>query len=709
MRAALPVLCLLAAAVLAAQTPAAKPPAARPAAPSYKDLKYPTLRPIQIPPVATFTLPNGLRLYLLEDHELPLVSGTALVRTGNLFDPADKVGLATVTGMVMRTGGTRTKTGDQLDVELENIAASVEAGIGESTGSVSFSTLKENTDEVLGVFHDVLTAPEFRQDKIDLAKTQLRSSIARRNDDEHGIAQREFANIVYGRSTPYGWQIEYATVNRIQREDLLGFYRRYFFPANTMLAIRGDFSTAQMKARIEKLFADWTVEQPKVPAFPAVQRESAAGVYLASKNDVTQTAFVVGHLGGMVSDRDFPALEVMADILGGGFSSRLFRKVRTQLGYAYSISADWGADFDHPGLFRISGSTKSASTTDTIQAVQQEIERIRSGEVSESELQIAKDTALNSMVFEFDTKAKTLGRLLTYEYFGYPKDFIQRYQKALAAVSRADVLRVAREHLSPKDLTIVAVGKPEDFGKPLSALGAPVKTLDLTIPEPPSEKAAADPGSLAKGKQLLQRVQEAVGGAAKLAAVRDVVEVIDFRLDQSAGGMKVKQTDQWLEPNHFRQDSEMPFGKISAYSDGQSGWVHTPQGTGPLGAAQLKQVQGDLFRLYFRFLLSDQIPGRTVTAVSDDTLEISDREGHSARLVVNSQTGLPEKVTYESVQMAGTPMAVEDRYADFQEVNGLKVPHKITIERGGRKFADLTVMEYKLNTGLKPEDLKKQP
>src|ERR1051326_7724999 len=182
-------------------------------APSYKDLKYPALRPIQIPDIATFTLPNGMKLYLLEDHELPLVNGTALVRTGNLFDPADRVGLASLTGTVMRSGGTASQTGDQLNEQLENIAASVESSIGESSGSVSFSALKENTAEVLSIFKDILTAPEFRQDRLDLAKSQLRSSISRRNDNAESIAEREFTDILYGKDTPYGWSEEYATVN----------------------------------------------------------------------------------------------------------------------------------------------------------------------------------------------------------------------------------------------------------------------------------------------------------------------------------------------------------------------------------------------------------------------------------------------------------------------------------------------------------------
>ena len=275
---------------------------------SYKDLRFPPLRAIETPKIDVVALPNGMRLYLLEDRELPLVHGTALVRTGNLFDPPDKVGLATMTGMVMRTGGTSAKTGEQLDEELENAAAHVESDIGEGSGSVSFSALKENAAAVMSVFHDVLTSPEFRQDKIDLAKSQLHSSIARRNDDAHGILEREFASILYGRDNPYGWDDTHAAIDRITRTGLQNFYKRYFFPKNVMLAVWGDFDSAQMKAQVEKLFADWTVEQEPVPEFPKVTGKNAAGTYLAEKRDVAQTFFSMGQMGGQLNDKDYPAL-----------------------------------------------------------------------------------------------------------------------------------------------------------------------------------------------------------------------------------------------------------------------------------------------------------------------------------------------------------------------------------------------------------------
>lgn len=464
-------------------------PASQPTVPTNPaELKFPPLKPIAIPNVATFTLPDGMKVYLLEDHELPLISGVARVRTGNLFDPQNKIGLATITGMTIRTGGAKDATGDEWSINLENLASTVESEIGETSGSVSFSSLKENTSATMAIFKAALTAPEFRQDKIDLAKVEIDSGISRRNDEPGDVAGREFADIIYGKDTPYGWQEEYATVARITRSDIQDFYKRYFFPKNTLLAVWGDFDAAAMKADLEKLFADWTAEQEAVPAFPKVSAKPAPGLYQATRRDVTQTFFAIGQLGGEVRDQDYAALEVMTRILGGGFQSRLFQRVRTKMGAAYDIGAQWAAEYDHPGLFEISGSTKATSTVDTIRAIYQEMERIRTTEVGADELKIARETALNSLVFAFDSRTKTLGRMLAYEYYGYPKDFIQQYQKALEAVTPADVLRVAKEHLDTVGFTTVAVGNPDMYVPGLGALGSTVHPIDLTIPAPEEPK-----------------------------------------------------------------------------------------------------------------------------------------------------------------------------------------------------------------------------
>lgn len=695
---------MLVPALLIAQVPA-----------TYKAIKFPPMKQVKIPKVEEATLSNGMKVYLLENHELPLVSGIALVRTGNLFDPADKVGLASITGGVMRSGGTSKKSGDAIDEELENIAASVESQIGESFGTVSFSMLKEQTDQVMGIFHDVLTDPAFREDKLALTKTQLRSGIARRNDDARSVSHREFTDLLYGRGTPYGWEMQYATVDNISRNDLVDFYRRYYFPANVILAVQGDFAGAEMKARLERLFGGWNAKESLVPPFPKVVSEAKAGTYLAVKTDVTQTNFMMGQMGGTLRDKDYPALQVMADILGGGFRSRLFQKVRTQLGYAYDISADWGANYDHPGLFEISGSTKSASTTEALLAARAEVEKIRSLEVTGEELETAKQTVVNSFVFNFDTPSKTLNRLITYRYFGYPDDFIFDYQKKVAAVTRADILRVAKEYLDPAKMIVVAVGNPAEMKKPLRDLGMPVSEIDLTIPDGKPTASAAKPnfglpgapeypeGMLEKKPALamLARLQNALGGAEALRKVRDFEITSDAQVAPSAGGLKVTQTNQFLLPGTFRQENVLPFGKVISYYDSGAGWLSTPQGLMGIQASQGEQIEVELFRNWFSLALSDRVKSRTLK-VDDGKLVIADGK-HSVALTLDER-GLPLKQAYS---LSGAP--VEEEYSDWRETDGVRLPYKVTVTQKGLKYLDATVKTVKFNVGLTKEKMGKQP
>ena len=724
------VLLLLIAALPGLAQQAAPKPATAPAPPvpaSYKDLKFGTLRQVQIPKVEETTLPNGMKLYLLENHELPIVRGLALVRTGNLFDPADKIGLASVTGELIRTGGTAKKSGNQIDEELENIAASIESQIGEELGSVSFSTLKERTAEVLSTFHDVLTGPAFRQDRFELIRSQMHGTIQRRNDDAHGIAQREFSDAIYGPNTPYGWRMEHATVDNIKRDDVEAFYKRYYFPANVILSVQGDFSAPEMKATLEKLFADWTVTQPPVPAFPKVNSQPKPGIRLAVKTDVTQTSVSLGHLGGVLNDKDYPALQVMADILGGGFQSRLFQKVRTQLGYAYEINAFWGADYDHPGIFEITGSTKAASTTETLKAITAELERIRTAEVTEEELQSAKDTVINGFVFNFDTPSKTLNRLLTYRYFGYPDDFIFQYQKAVQQVTRADILRVAKQYIDPTKFVTVAVGNPKDFKTPLTALG-PVSDIDLTIPPPakgaqgqPRATAAVtpqpapearqppplpSPDAAANGKALLAKMLQALGGEAKVSTVVDMTQKTELALDASVGGLHATQTEVWLAPSGYREEDVLPFGKIITYSDGATGWMSTPQGVGPIPAQEQGQIGFEIFRKWFPLALSGRDPERTIAEKGSKIL-IADKKGNSVEIAIDLTTGLPVSETYKQ---AGAPNnTIVETFGDWQESGGVKLPHKSSITQNGKHFADIHVNSIALNQGITRDQISKKP
>jgi len=453
----------------------------------YKNLRYPRLGDIEIPDVERLTLANGMQLFLVEDHELPLIEISARIRTGSIYEPADKTGLASITGIVMRTGGTTSRTGDELDEQLERIAASVETGIGLNSGSASMSVLKEDIDTGLAILADVLMNPAFREDKIMLAKIRHRSSIARRNDNVSSIALREYEKLIYGPESVYARHSEYATIENISRDDLVAFHEKFFKPNNIMLAVIGDFDTGQMIKKIEKAFEGWQKADIDFPDVAQVRYEFKPTANVVRKEDINQSNIFLGHIGGMMNDPDYFALIVMNRILGGGFTGRLFKNIRSREGLAYSVFGVYSANYDFPGVFYVGCQTKSESTVYAIRAMINEVKKMTEAEVTNEELALAKESYLNSFVFNFDSKGEIVSRLMTYAYYGYPEDFLQKAKENIEKVTKSDVLRVAREHLKPDKMQMLAVGRPQDFDEPLSVFG-PVNEIDITIPPPPAPK-----------------------------------------------------------------------------------------------------------------------------------------------------------------------------------------------------------------------------
>jgi zinc protease len=461
-----------------------QPPATAAPARHYTELTFPPLPEVEIPEYSRYTLENGMVVYLMEDHELPLVSGTVLVKTGERMEPAEQTGLAGITAEVMRSGGTRQHSADELNQLLEQRAASVEAGMSTAFGSVSFNALSQDLDLVLDLFAEVIQDPLFPQEKLDLANVQRQGAIARRNDNPNDIAGRELQKLIYGKSSPYARTVEYATLANIARLDLVNFYQRFYRPDQMILGIAGDFDSTQMRSLIKQKFGSWRpsgAAQP--PAIPAVEPTRPGGIFLVDQPQLTQSYIQMGHLGGQLDNPDVFSLYVMNGVLNG-FGGRLFNEVRSRQGLAYVVYAAWSPQYDYPGKFIAAGQTQSATTVPFIQAVQQELKQLQTTPITATELAYAKDSILNSFVFNFQQPEQTLSRLMRYEYFGYPLDFLFRYQRGVKATTIADVQRVAQTYLKPEDTITLVVGNAKAIQPPLTALQQPVTPVDITIPPP---------------------------------------------------------------------------------------------------------------------------------------------------------------------------------------------------------------------------------
>ncbi len=663
-------------------------------------------------------LPNGMVVFLQEDHELPLIGATARIRGGSRIEPAAKTGLVSLYGEVLRTGGTKTQTGDQLDDYLEIRAAKVEPDGNADSTTLSLSCLKEDFNDVFKVFSDLLREPEFRADKLELAKREAADSISRRNDEASDVASREAGKLAYGKDNPYVREPEYATVAAVTRQDLVDWHKNYVHPNNMILGIVGDFDSAKMEAKLREAFGGWAkgpaAKTPEIQFAPA-----KPGYYLIKREDVNQTWIRMVGLGTTRKNPDYYAIEVFNEAFGGGFSARLIQSIRTAQGLAYAVGGGIGTRFDHPGMLQLAMATKSESTVHAIEALYEQIDKLQSKPIDDQELSRSKDTILNNFVFNFDTPDKVLRERMAYEYYGYPPDFLERYRAGIEKVTTADVARVASKYLHKDQLAVLVTGNTAQFDKPISSLG-PVSEVDVTIPPPPGENApqagAADEkkDSNPEGKSLAAKVVQALGGAEKVNSVKSVKSALT--VTQQSGGMPgpVQMSTVIVFPDHMKSDLEMPQGAFSI--------IVTPAAAFVVAAGKvvqelppsrredsMAQVHRDL--IYVAQHISD--PAFSFTAAGmeksgDVNTAIVDVSGPgvSLRWFVDPQSGKVVRETYKGAGQAG-PVDTETSFSDWKEVEGLNLPFHRENKQGGAVASTVQFTSFQFNPPVDPKIFEK--
>jgi len=683
---------------------------------NYRDLQYPTLPKFEIPRPTVFTLKNGLQVFLMEDHELPLIEVTARIRTGSNYEPADKTGLAQLMGEVQRTGGTARQTGDQIDDFLAARAANIETGIGADSGTASMDCLKADFDDVFKVYGEILRAPAFAQEKLDLAKVAENTGIARRNDSVGSIASRELARLVYGADSPLARLTEYATVKAVTRDDLVAWHKKYYQPNHILLGISGDFNAAEMRQKIEAAFGDWPAG-PELSA-PALtyRKEPAPGYYFIEKSDVNQANIVFGHLGIETRNPDFFPVQVMNEVLGGGFASRMFSNVRSKKGLAYNVYGSLGSDFRHPGLLRAGLQTKSSTTIKAIEAVKAEILGIIERPPSEEELKRAKDGILNSFVFHYDSKGKILAQQMTYAFFGFPADFLEQYRANIEKVTIADVSRVARQYVHPDQLAILVVGKAADFDQPLTSLGK-VTTLDITIPPPADATPKVDRSvaALAAGKETWAKVVKTMGGEAltKTTSLRSAASV---NLKTGGQSMTLKQATTIVFPNQSRQVITTPMGDQTAVINGEEGFMIMGGKVQPMPAAMLQDQKKEQARNLLYLLRYHDDPGLELIAAGREKLEgaecqilATSLKGVESRLWV-APDGKVVKQAYQGTNpLTRAPGMVESTLSDYRLEGGLLIPHQQARRIDGEEIMTITIESFEVNPKVAADSFQQPP
>lgn len=681
----------------------------------WKDIKYPPLHSMKIQQPKRIALDNGMVIFLQEDHELPLVNGRAVIRGGAREEPAAKAGVVEVYGEVWRTGGTKTKTGDQFDDYLEARAAKVETSGDIDSTEISFDALKGDFDDVFSVFIDLLQNPELREDKIALAKNQINTGIARRNDNPMQIASREATKLTYGASSPYARAPEYYTVTAVTRDDLINWHETYVHPNNIIIGVTGDFDSKKMEARLRKAFSSWK-RGPQFKAATIEFPETKPGLYFIAKDDVNQSNIRMTHLGIRRDNPDYYAVQVMNEVLGGGFSARLFTNVRSKKGLAYFVGGGVGNAYDHPGEFAIGMGTKSETTAAAIDALNEELDNLQKTPATAEELQKAKESILNSFVFANDSKEKILSQQMALEFYGYPLDLIQRYPGEIEKVTAEDVARAAHKYVHKDKVALLVVGKAADFDRPLSSFG-PVNTIDITIPEEDPAKAAAQPKPAAQAtmgaeaQALVAKMTEGLGGAAKLASITGTRQTGTMNAKTPQGDMALEMESIAIFPDRAIQKMSTPMGDMVVVMAPDASFMKSPMGVRDLPASQRENMAKELKRSPIYILKNSANFTFTVAGtekVGDVDAKIVDvsGEGLDARWSVDPSNGRIVRTSSKTMGMAGPGTQVVD-YSDWKDVDGIPVAYKRTITMNGEDNGSFVLKTFEVNPKVDPAMFEK--
>jgi len=440
--------------------------------------KAPELR---VPGWMKATLPNGIDLFVSEKHDLPLVSFSLMFMGGaDQFETASRRGVASLTASML-SEGTTTRDGEALSNALQLLGTSVSAGVGSESGSMGFVSTTGKFGQTLDILADMLLNSTFPAPALERLRGQRLVALNSSKAQPGAIASRVFPKVVYGTGHPFGQLVTEDTLKAITRDDIVAFHKAYFQPGRAAIVVVGDVTLPSVKTAVETALAKWPAGGSK-PSFtyPPLPAKAPTTIYLVDKPGAAQSTFAIGLPGPPRSTPDYYAIEVMNTLLGGMFQSRINANIREEKGLSYGVSSRF-AFGKGPGAFRAGGDIISAKSDVALNEFMKEFRGIQgSRPVTDDELQMSKNALAQSLPAMFASVSSIGSAIGTLWQLGLPDDYYQQYQKAINAVTKADLVRVAKQHIDLDHLSIVIVGDRATIEGPLKATGiAPIVGLDI--------------------------------------------------------------------------------------------------------------------------------------------------------------------------------------------------------------------------------------
>lgn len=699
----LTILFALSLAASAQNAPAAKvkaqPPA--PAAP----------RAYEFPKAASKTLANGLKVFVVEDHRLPLVSASLEVLAGNAYVEPAKSGLASTTAGLLREG-TATRSSQQLAKAIDTAGGSLSTSAGDDTASVSMTFMKSFAGLGFELMADITLNPAFAQEEIDRQMRQAQSGLAVQYADAEYLAPLAGARAMLGMH-PYAFPGSGtpATLASIKRDDIVAFYKANYAPNRAWMAIAGDVTPAEGFALAEKYFGGWKAAgrpDEKLPEPPAPK----AQVLILDMPNAVQTQIVVGHVGVPRNHPDYLALLLGNQIFGGSFNSRLNMKLRANEGLTYGANSGFEPN-RFAGLFQASTFTRTEKTAAAIGMLVDLLKEFKQNPATETEFREAQAYMSGVFGIQTETAGAVAGRVLSAEINGLGADYWQTYRQRVQALTREQAAAAIQRFLQPDKLSIIAVGNAKEFAKDLEKFG-PTRVIksdevDFTAPGLLKEKpkVTASPEGGAKAKALVSKALEAMGGREKLAALKDVTTVGKLKLTMPQGSFDADTTEEVLYPDRFKMVMKLPMGVITqAYASGEA-WMgqgtmvrDLPPNMAPELAKSVPAASGGIG------LLLAAAEGKAEAQLVDDTTVLWKSPAFEATLGFDAATGRLVKLTMKTLGMTG-PAEVVTSFDDFRAEGGLTLPYKESMAQNGQTVGVRTITERKVNSGLKPESFGK--
>ncbi len=662
-------------------------------------LKYPALKKFNIPVVLKTKTKNGIKIRLIKTDKLPLVNVVLIIKGGSVYDPTTKVSLADMTARMLRIGGTVKMNGEKVDAYLDSNGISIFIRSDLEMFVVNMSCLDEKLDKGLEILSKLLKTPGFDKKKLEEIKTQFYSTVQRRNDNPQPILSNEFNKVIYGENTPFSAVLEYEHIDNITMQDIKKEYKKFFAPDNILMGVSGQVKLNEVKKIIEKHFGNWN-NKADIPAYPSVTApKHDYKVAFASKESLNQNYITIGHIGFKQDEKLEATIKVFNSIFSQGMDSRLFNKVRTELGLTYGISGGIISNEWHKGKVAFSTFTKSESTIPVIKAIFGEINKIRKGKVTKKELSNAKNYFMNSYVFKFSTPEKVLYTKLSEEFYGEDENAQVKLMENIKKVTADDVYKLVQKYLHPEQMTVVVVGNKKLIKGNLSEIGK-VKTLDISI-KPPAIKEVipeATPESLKRGKKIIKNLfKKKYKGYKKLKSLKT-----SFTMSMKARGMQmaIDMNLRMVYPNKSYTEISVMGMKFTEIVDGKKGVRNQMGKKIQITAKEIKSRQfGREYDMYhnmkdykFQYLKDVKIKGAIYSVVY---ITKSDNKKWK-KLFINKKTGYIEITESMSSQpnAVGVTRTVS---SDFRIISGIPFDFKSEVYLKGKIIRSMIVKSIEIN------------